>query len=104
MIMRSLPLILHLPNGRQQTVKLPAISTIRRLIPALISKLTLPTHDDNGNMLVYHLHLDPDEAALAGDMMLKNAGIPPHTHLHLIVTPTLPPPLNQAPNAPFIRP
>ena len=73
--MASMKVIVFDPTGSKKTpVELPADVPMRRLIPALVSKMGLPTNQ-GGNPITYRLDHRSSGKRLADDQSLKDAGV-----------------------------
>lgn len=73
--MASVKVIIYDPTGSKKTpVELPADVPMRRLIPALVSKMSLPT-SQGGNPITYRLDHKDSGRRLGDDDSLKDAGV-----------------------------
>ena len=73
--MASTKVIIFDPTGSKKTpVELPADVPMRRLIPALVTKMGLPT-SQGGNPITYRLDHRDSGKRLSDDMSLNDAGV-----------------------------
>jgi hypothetical protein len=73
--MASIKVIVYDPTGSKKTpVELPADVPMRRLIPALVSKMGLPT-SQGGNPITYRLDHRDSGKRLGDDDSLTAAGV-----------------------------
>lgn len=73
--MASVKVIIYDPTGSKKTpVELPADVPMRRLIPALVSKMGLPTNQ-GGNPITYRLDHRDSGKRLGDDDSLSAAGV-----------------------------
>lgn len=73
--MASIKTIIYDPTGSKKTpVELPGNVPMKRLIPALVSKMGLPT-SQGGNPITYRLDHRDSGKRLGDDMSLEDAGV-----------------------------
>lgn len=73
--MASIKVIIYDPTGSKKTpVELPSDVPMRRLIPALVTKMGLPT-SQGGNPITYRLDHRESGKRLSDDMTLNDAGV-----------------------------
>lgn len=73
--MASTKVIIYDPTGSKKTpVELPADVPMRRLIPALVTKMGLPT-SQGGNPITYRLDHRDSGKRLSDDMSLNDANV-----------------------------
>ncbi len=73
--MASVKVIIYDPTGSKKTpVELPGNVPMRRLIPALVSKMGLPT-SQGGNPITYRLDHRDSGKRLGDDTSLDDAGV-----------------------------
>ena len=73
--MANIKVIIYDPTGSKKTpVELPADVPMRRLIPALVSKMGLPT-SQGANPITYRLDHRASGKRLADEESLKDAGV-----------------------------
>ena len=73
--MANIKVIIYDPTGSKKTpVELPADVPMRRLIPALVSKMGLPT-TQGANPITYRLDHRASGKRLAEEDMLEDAGV-----------------------------
>ncbi|MGB1251949.1 MAG: EsaB/YukD family protein [Candidatus Promineifilaceae bacterium] len=73
--MASTKVIIYDPTGSKKTpVELPGNVPMKRLIPALVSKMGLPT-SQGGNPITYRLDHRDSGKRLGDDMSLDDAGV-----------------------------
>ena len=73
--MASTKVIIYDPTGSKKTpVELPSDVPMRRLIPALVTKMGLPT-SQGGNPITYRLDHRDSGKRLSDDMSLNDAGV-----------------------------
>ncbi len=73
--MASIKVIIYDPTGSKKTpVELPADVPMRRLVPALVTKMELPT-SQGGNPITYRLDHRESGKRLSDDMTLNDAGV-----------------------------
>lgn len=73
--MANTKVIIYDPTGSKKTpVELPADVPMRRLIPALVSKMGLPTNQ-GANPITYRLDHRSSGKRLGDDESLKDAGV-----------------------------
>lgn len=73
--MASTKVIIYDPTGSKKTpVELPADVPMRRLIPALVTKMGLPT-SQGGNPITYRLDHRDSGKRLGDDMSLNDASV-----------------------------
>ena len=73
--MASITVIVYDATGSKKTpVELPADVPMRRLIPALVTKMGLPT-SQGGNPITYRLDHRESGKRLSDDMSLNDAGV-----------------------------
>lgn len=73
--MASIKVIIYDPTGSKKTpVELPADVPMRRLIPALVTKMGLPT-SQGGNPITYRLDHRSSGKRLSEDMSLNDASV-----------------------------
>jgi hypothetical protein len=73
--MASIKVIIYDPTGSKKTpVELPADVPMRRLIPALVTKMGLPT-SQGGNPITYRLDHRSSGKRLSEDMSLSDADV-----------------------------
>ena len=73
--MASIKVIIYDPTGSKKTpVELPADVPMRRLIPALVTKMGLPT-SQGGNPITYRLDHRESGKRIADDQTLNDIGV-----------------------------
>lgn len=73
--MASIKVIIYDPTGSKKTpVELPADVPMRRLIPALVTKMGLPT-SQGGNPITYRLDHRSSGKRISEDQSLSDAGV-----------------------------
>ena len=73
--MASIKVIIYDPTGSKKTpVELPGNVPMKRLIPALVSKMGLPT-SQGGNPITYRLDHRDSGKRLGDEMSLDDAGV-----------------------------
>lgn len=73
--MASIKVIIYDPTGSKKTpVELPNDVPMRRLLPALVSKMNLPTNQ-GGNPITYRLDHRESGKRLRDDESLSDAGV-----------------------------
>lgn len=76
--MAQIRLVILDPTGSKRTdVELPDDVAMRRLLPALVTKMGLPTSDADGNAILYKLYRHTTGTTLGDDDDIKGSGAKP---------------------------
>lgn len=73
--MAAIRLVIVDPTGSKRTdVEVPDDVPMRRLMPALVTKMSLPTSDEDGNIIRYKLHRNKTGIGLCDNDTITGSG------------------------------
>ena len=62
-------------GNKKQSVELPADAAVNRVIAVLVTKMNLPRHSPDGQMMSYKFHHKASGRQLLDDQTLDSAGV-----------------------------
>lgn len=83
--MAAISLVIVDPTGSKKTdVEVPDDVPMRRLMPALVTKMSLPTSDEDGNIILYKLHRNKTGINLSDNDTIAGSGAEPNELFTLV--------------------
>ena len=71
-------------SARETAVELPDDVPMRRLMPALVTKMQLPVKDSEGNIIIYRLHRNSSGLTLTDEDTIESSGAKPGERFTLV--------------------